>query len=169
MDAVRAAVERVGGKVSIASRLTQGTTVSFSLPFSVMMTQVMTVEAGGQVFGIPLDAVVETVSVAPTAVSGVGAARVMVQRNRTIPIVDLGSVLHALPQKRGRDSTDATVIIAAIAGQLVGLQVERVGERMEIMLKPLDGLLAGTPGIAGTTVLGDGRVLLVLDILGILQ
>jgi two-component system, chemotaxis family, sensor kinase CheA len=169
MDAVRAAVEKVGGRVSIASRLNEGTTVSFSLPFSVMMTQVMTVEAGGQVFGIPLDAVVETVSIAQTAISGVGDARVIVQRNRTIPIVDLGSVLHALPEKRGRDSTEAAVIIAAVAGQLVGLQVERVGERMEIMLKPLDGLLAGTPGIVGTTVLGDGRVLLVLDILGSLQ
>jgi two-component system chemotaxis sensor kinase CheA len=72
-------------------------------------------------------------------------------------------------EKRRSNSTDATVIIAAIAGQPVGLQVERVGECMEVILKPLDGLLSGTPGIAGTTVLGDGRVLLVLDILGILQ
>ena len=169
MDAVRTAVEKVGGRVSIASRANQGTTVSFSMPFSVMITQVMTVEAGGQMFGIPLDTVVETVSVAANSLSGVGGARVIVQRNRTIPIVDLGSVLHVLPENRRREPATATVIIASLAGQLVGLEVDRVGERMEVILKPLDGLLSGTPGIAGTTVLGDGRVLLVLDISGILQ
>jgi two-component system chemotaxis sensor kinase CheA len=169
LDAVRAAVERVGGRVSIASQSSVGTTVSFSLPFSVMMTQVMTVEAGGQVFGIPLDAVVETVSVTKEAFSGVGEARVIVHRNRTIPIVELEGVLNAAPEKSRRSETDATVILASIAGELVGLQVDHPGERMEIILKPLDGLLAGTPGIAGTTVLGDGRVLLVLDIIGMLQ
>jgi two-component system, chemotaxis family, sensor kinase CheA len=169
MDAVRTAVEKVGGRVAIASRPNRGTTVSFSLPYSVMMTQVMTVEAGGQVFGIPLDAVVETVSVANDRLSGVGEARVIVHRNRTIPILDLGSVLHAVQEKSRSDPAEVTVIITAIGGELVGLLVERVGERMEIILKPLDGLLLGTPGIAGTTVLGDGRVLLVLDILGILQ
>ena len=169
LDAVRAAVERVGGRVSIASRSGAGTTVSFSLPFSVMMTQVMTVEAGGQVFGIPLDAVVETVSVTKEAFSSVGEARVIVHRNRTIPIVELEGVLNASAEKSRRAETDATVILASIAGELVGLQVDHPGERMEIILKPLDGLLSGTPGIAGTTVLGDGRVLLVLDIIGMLQ
>jgi two-component system chemotaxis sensor kinase CheA len=169
LDAVRAAVERVGGRVSIASRARVGTTVSFSLPFSVMMTQVMTVEAGGEVFGIPLDAVVETVSVTQEAFSGVGEARVIVHRNRTIPIVELEDLLNPSPEKRRRAVTDATVVLASISGQLVGLQVDRPGERMEIILKPLDGLLSGTPGIAGTTVLGDGRVLLVLDIIGMLQ
>lgn len=169
LDAVRAAVEGVGGRVSIASRARVGTTVSFSLPFSVMMTQVMTVEAGGQVFGIPLDAVLETVSVTQEAFSGVGEARVIVHRNRTIPIVELEDLLNPLAEKRRRAETDATVVLASIAGQLIGLQVDRPGERMEVILKPLDGLLSGTPGIAGTTVLGDGRVLLVLDIIGMLQ
>jgi two-component system chemotaxis sensor kinase CheA len=161
-------VERVGGRVSIASRLNAGTTVSFSLPYSVMMTQVMTVEAGGQMFGIPLDTVVETVSVTKEAFSGVGDARVIVHRNRTIPVIGLEGVLNAAPEK-SRTETDATIVIAAVSGQLVGLHVDRPGERMEIILKPLDGLLSGTPGIAGTTVLGDGRVLLVLDVIGMLQ
>src|ERR1700722_1244261 len=143
LDAVRAAVEGVGGRVSIASRARVGTTVSFSLPFSVMMTQVMTVEAGGQVFGIPLDAVLETVSVTQEAFSGVGEARVIVHRNRTIPIVELEDLLNPLAEKRRRAETGATVVLASIAGQLIGLQVDRPGERMEVILKPLDGLLSG--------------------------
>jgi two-component system, chemotaxis family, sensor kinase CheA len=169
MDAVRSAVERVGGRVSIDSRAGHGTTVSFALPFSVMMTQVMTVESGGQIFGIPLDAVVETLRVPGEAISGVGGARVIIQRNRTIPIFDLKQVLSAGDELRPSHEGDTAVIIASVAGQWVGICVDQPGERMEVMLKPLEGLLSGTPGIAGTTVLGDGRVLLVLDIAQMLQ
>jgi two-component system, chemotaxis family, sensor kinase CheA len=162
MDAVRTAVERIGGRVSIESQAGHGTTVRFSLPFSVMMTHVMTVEAGGQMFGVPLDAIVETVSVPRNSIMGIGAAQAIVLRNRTIPVLDLASVLALREASRGDAS--ATIVIAAVAGHLGGLQVDRIGERLEVILKPLDGLLSGMPGITGTTLLGDGRVLLVLDI-----
>jgi len=169
MDTVRTAVENMGGRVSIASRRGHGTTVSFALPFSVMMTQVMTVESGGQVFGIPVDAVVETVRIASEDIAGVGEARVIVHRNRTVPIIELGTVLDGSQQRETSAETHAMVVIVAVAGQSVGIRVDRPGERMEVILKPLDGLLSGTPGIAGTTLLGDGRILLVLDIVEILQ
>ena len=167
MDAVRTAVERVGGRVSIESRALHGTSVRFSLPFSVMMTHVMTVEATGQMFGIPLDAVVETVRVPQADIAAVGAAQAIVLRDRTIPVLTLASVLGATTAVL--DEGDVTIVITAVAGQLCGIRVDRVGERMEVILKPLEGLLSGTPGITGTTLLGDGRVLLVLDIGEMLQ
>lgn len=167
MDAVRTAVGRVGGRVSIESRAGQGTTVRFSLPFSVMMTHVMTVEAGGQTFGVPIDAVVETVSVPKSAIAGIGAAHAIVLRDRTIPVFELASVLGL--REDTADQSTATIVITAFAGQYGGLHVDRIGERLEVILKPLDGLLSGMPGITGTTVLGDGRVLLVLDIGELLQ
>jgi two-component system chemotaxis sensor kinase CheA len=167
MDAVRTAVERIGGRVSVESRAGHGTNVRFSLPFSVMMTDVMTVEAGGQMFGVPLDAIVETVSVPKTAIKGIGAAQAIVLRNRTIPVFDLASVL-ALREATPND-TAATIVITTMAGHLGGLRVDCIGERLEVILKPLDGLLTGIPGITGTTLLGDGRVLLVLDIGELLQ
>jgi two-component system chemotaxis sensor kinase CheA len=167
MDAVRAAVERVGGRVAIASRRGEGTTVTLTLPFSVMMTHVMTVEAGGQVFGIPLDAVVETIRVPAEAITGVGAAKALVHRDRTLPILDLAGVLGV--GEVGCDQSEAIVVVATVAGEPGGIQVDRLGERMEVMLKPPEGLLTGLPGLAGTTILGDGRVLLVLDLSGVLQ
>jgi two-component system chemotaxis sensor kinase CheA len=169
MDAVRTAVAKIGGRVAVASRAGQGTTVSFSLPFSVLMTQVMTVEAGGQAFGIPVEAVVETVRIARQGISGVGEARVMVHRNRTIPVIELGAVLGESQKGETSDETHATVVIAAVAEQWVGLRVDSPGERVEAILKPLEGLLSGTSGIAGTTLLGDGRILLVLDLAEMLQ
>jgi two-component system chemotaxis sensor kinase CheA len=162
MDAVRSAVERMGGRVTVRSRPGLGTTVRFVLPFTVMMTGVMTVEAGGQVFGIPLEAVVETVRLARDRIVPVGAARAFVLRDRTVPLIDLSEILG----DRAEQTTtgEANVVVAQAGGQLGGLEVERLGERMDVMLKPMQGLLAGTPGIAGTTLLGDGRVLIVLDL-----
>lgn len=167
MDAVRSAVAKIGGRVSIESRAHLGTAVRFALPFSVMMTQVMTVEAGGQMFGVPLDAIVETVSLPGSAIAGIGAARAIVLRNRTIPVFDLAKLLAL--RETIRDDSDATIVITAFSGHIGGLLVDRIGERLDVMLKPLDGLLAGMTGITGTTLLGDGRVLLVLDIGELLQ
>lgn len=166
MDAVRRAVERVGGHVSIRSVAGQETKVTLSLPFSVMMTHVMTVEAGGQMFGLPLEAIIETTRVPQTAICKVGAGTVVVLRNRTLPVIDLATVLGVEPLA---DDDEATLVVAAANGECGALLVDRIVERLDLILKPLEGLLAGTPGIMGTTVLGDGRVLLVLDIAEILQ
>ena len=170
MDAVRAAVERVGGRVSIETDAAQGTTVRFMLPFSVMLTHVLTVEAGGQMFGIPLDGVVETMRVPAASIVGVGAASAMVRRDRTIPVFELAGLLGVSSAKvAASEASEAIVVVAAVAGHLGGIRVDRLGERMEVMLEPLEGLLAGVPGITGTSILGDGRVLLVLDLVGVLQ
>ncbi|CAN5746088.1 N/A [soil metagenome] len=161
MDIVRTTVERLGGRVTVSTRPLLGTTVRFTLPFTVMMTQVLTVEAAGQVFGVPMDAVIETVRVGRDAITPVGAAHAMVLRDRTLPVIDLGQALGRTPSAT---AGDATVLVVASAGQWGGLEVDRLGERMDVMLKPPEGLLAGVPGIDGTTLLGDGRVLIVLDL-----
>jgi two-component system chemotaxis sensor kinase CheA len=166
MDAVQAAIGRLGGSVSIQSRAGEGTTVRFTLPFSIMMTSVMSVQAGGQMFGVPLDYVQEAVRVPRESLSAVGAAQALVLRNQTIPVIELSTMVG---DTISRKDTEATIVVACFAGQRCGLEVDKVGERLDIILKPLDGLLAGTPGISGTTLLGDGRVLLVLDIPEMLQ
>lgn len=166
MDAVRTAIARLRGRVSICSRMGVGTTVTFALPFTVMMTRVMTVESGGQVFGIPIEAVVETVRVPRSELTPIGAAKAFVLRGKTIPVMELGEAL----EERGQLAAgDADLVVASIGGHLGAVEVERLGERMDVMLKPMEGLLAGMPWIAGTTVLGDGRVLLVLDLQELLQ
>jgi two-component system chemotaxis sensor kinase CheA len=167
MDAVRTAVGRLGGRVSVRTCPGQGTVIRFSLPFTLMMTQVMTVETAGQAFGIPLDAVAETVRVARGGIRPVGGARAFVLRQRTIPLIPLGQALGKTSD--GATGGDATVVVASFAGEMIGFEVDRVGEQMDVMLKPLDGLLAGLRGIAGTALMGDGRVLIVLDLQDLLQ
>lgn len=167
MDAVRTAIGRIGGAVTLHSEPGRGTRVRFSLPFSVMMTQVMTVEAGGQRFGIPLDAVVETLRVPQATLTRVGTAYAIAHRDRTLPLFELAQLLQvAAPAPQ---AAEALIVVVTFAGQWGGIRVERLGERMEVMLKPLEGLLAGLRGITGTTITGDGRVLLVLDMAEVLS
>jgi two-component system chemotaxis sensor kinase CheA len=161
MDAVRASIERLGGRVQLETRKGAGAIVRFVLPFSVMMTRVMTVEAGGQWFGIPLDAVIETIRVPRHEIRSVGKAHALVLRNRTVPLIGLAATLG---WAKAESSADATVVVASSGGVSGGLEVDRLGARMDVMLKPAEGLLSGIPAIAGTTMLGDGGVLLVLDV-----
>ncbi len=161
MDVVRTTVERLGGQVAVLSTSRVGTVVRFTLPFTMMMSRVLTVESGGQIFGVPMEGVVETVRVGRDAIAPVGAAHAMVLRNRTLPVIDLGRALGHLARVR---EGDANVLIVTVGGQLGGLEVDRLGDRLDVMLKPPEGLLAGIPGIEGTTLLGDGRVLVVLDL-----
>ena len=167
MDAVRRAVEKLGGRVTLESVLGQRTCVRFTLPFSIMMTRILTVEAAGQVFGIPLDSVVETIRLAEDRIVAIGGTQAFVARDRTIPLIDLAETLGGV--RAAVSAPESNVVIVALGGQFGGLVVDRLGERMEVMLKPIDRLLAGTPGVSGTTLLGDGRVLIVLDTEELLQ
>jgi len=167
MDAVRAAVRRLAGDVRIQTRAGSGTTIRFLLPFSVMITPIMVVGAGGQAFGIPLDAVVETLHIGAGNISAVGTAQVVVIRDRTIPLVSLATALALRQADPAEDQV--TVVVTRVDGQYGALRVDRVGERMEVMMKPLEGLLAGMPALAGSTILGDGSVLLILDLAAVFQ
>lgn len=167
MDAVKTAIERIGGVVTVETHAGRGTTFRLVLPFSVMMTRIMTADVAGQVFGIPLDAVVETASVARDAISKIGAGRAVVLRNRTLPVLDLSAELGILADTQA--ASEAKIIVIANGEHLGAIEVDSLGERMDVMLKPLEGLLQGVTGVAGTTLLGDGRVLLVLDVQGMFE
>jgi len=69
----------------------------------------------------------------------------------------------------GPPSAEAKIVIVSLDGQLGGLEVERLGDRLDVMLKPMDGILQGMPGVAGTSLLGDGTVLVVLDLQDLLR
>ena len=152
MDSVRTAVERLGGTVTLQSRPRLGTTVSLILPFSLMMTRVMTVEVAGQMFGLPLDNVVETTIVGRDVIIPIGSTRAFLLRDRTIPLVDLADILRI-----ARDVSDqkvARVVIVSAAGQIGAIEVDRLGERLDVMLKPMEGLLGGMRGRSGNHAAG---------------
>ena len=162
MDAVRSSIEAMGGTVELENHPGQGALVRFLLPFTLMMTRVMVVHAGGQGFGVPFDAVVETLRVSRDRIAPFGAARAFVYRDRTAPVIDLSQTLGAPGREEG--AAEATLVVARVAGEFAAFEVDAIGTSLDVMLAPLDGMLAGVAGIAGATLLGDGKVLIVLDL-----
>jgi two-component system chemotaxis sensor kinase CheA len=167
MDAVRTAIERLGGQVSVSSVPDQGTVVRLALPFTVLMSRLMTVEAAGQVFGAPFEAIVETLQIDRDDIRAVGAGEAFVLRGRTVPLVSLGQTLGLAPS--GARPATVKALVTTVGGHLGALEVDGFGESIDVMIKPIGGLLANTPGVAGTTILGDGRVLIVLDLQELLR
>lgn len=160
MDAVRAAVERLGGHVEVASRLGLGTTIGLRLPLYALITRLLIVHAGGERYGVPLDRIVETASVRSERILPVGSGRACVLRERTVPIVSLAALLGV----EERHTPTTNLLITQSATEPVGVAVHAFGARVDGVVRPRRGLMTSMRGIAGTTLLGDGDVLLVLDL-----
>jgi two-component system chemotaxis sensor kinase CheA len=168
MDVVRTTIEQIGGRASLTSGVGVGTTVRLDLPMNIAMTRIMVVEVAGQVFGIPMDAVTETVRLAPDRISQIKGNDGFVLRDRVVPICSLADLMNLPKQPTSRSDLRLLAVIESGA-KIVAIEVDAVRDRLEIVLKPMQGLLSSARGYAGTTLLGDGKVLLVLDIKEILR
>jgi two-component system, chemotaxis family, sensor kinase CheA len=162
LDVVRNAVERAGGHIAITSVKGSGTTVRLDLPLSMAVSRVMTVTLEDRLFGIPMDLIHGTMKVMRRDVIRLGGVEAFVLRDRVIPLVHLARLLDVPDEAGGAD--EFAVLVVRIEGQTIGIRISKFGEGMEVILKPLEGMLANIAGYAGTALLGDGRVLLVLDL-----
>lgn len=160
MDVVRTSVEAVGGRVELSSEPGQGTTCRLVLPIGMALTRVLVVRVGGERFGIPMDRAAGVLRLPRDAIHSVQGGRAFVLRERTVPMVALADLL-GLPHGQTWDEIP-TIVIASGQGA-VGLGVDAFEERLDVALRPPEGVLAAMPNLLGTTMRGDGRVLLVLD------
>jgi len=122
--------------------------------------RVMTIETASVIYGVPINLIAETVRIESTAIVHITDAEAFLLRDTIVPLVRLRSLLR-LPARA--QELEAVLVLRTTTG-LVGLIVDRFDEHMDIILKPLEGILAGLRGFAGTALLGDGRVLMVLDV-----
>ena len=162
MDAVRTAIATLGGRIWVNSTSGTGTTVQMMLPQAALSTAVIVAQVGEDWFGIPINGITGTARVSREQVRPIRDGEAFVLRDRTLPLLRLAELLH-LPDVE-RTGREAKVLIATSGGQPVGVEVDGFGERLDVFLRPLTGLLSAMPGVIGTALLGDGRVLLVLDL-----
>ena len=167
MDVVRASIEQIGGRVSLESKIGVGTTVRLDLPMTIAMSRIMVVEAGGQLFGIAMDAVSETVRITPDRVSRIKNNVGFVLRDRVVPIISLAERMK-LPERTQDVASAKLLVVLETAGRIAAIEIDAIRDRLDVVLKPMQGLLAGARGYVGTTLLGNGEVLLVLDMKEIL-
>lgn len=160
MDAVKAAVDRLQGRIAIESELGRGTTIELRLPLDAITTRLLIVRSGAERYGVPLDQIVETVRLDAATIRTVGTGRACVLRDRTVPLLDLADMVGA---PRPSDSI-ARLLVTVSAGEPVALRVDGFEQRIDAILRENDGLLRGVRGMAGSALLSDGSVLLVLDL-----
>jgi two-component system chemotaxis sensor kinase CheA len=163
MDVVRTAVERINGHVELSSQHGQGTRLRLSLPLSMAVTNVMIIEAGGRRFGVPMDLIVETVRVHAEDIHHFKQARTTVLRGRIVPLRALHDLLTLDEGPSVNEDGEHAVLVVRFGGENVGLLVDHFHGATDIILKPLEGVLAGLTGFAGTALMGDGSVLMILN------
>lgn len=164
MDVVNSSIQKIGGQIRLTSEKGRGTRILLTLPLSVSVSHVLMVTMGGQRYGMPMDVVVETVRVPRADIHVIKDRRVAVLRGQVVPLFGADQVLK-LPDPPIPNSDDEfAVLIVRIDGSVVGLIVDGFAQTTDVILKPLDGPLAALKGFLGSALLGDGSVLLVLDI-----
>ncbi|WP_428505207.1 chemotaxis protein CheW [Roseateles sp.] len=163
MDVVRSAVERVNGVVSLSSERGQGTRIRLSLPLSMAVTNVMMIETAGIRFGVPMDLIIETVRVPAEDIHHFKSAQTAVLRGRVVPLRTLNSLLDMPCPPSLNSEGEHAVLLVRLGQEPIGLIVDEFHGTSDIILKPLDGVLAGLTAFAGTALMGDGSVLMIIN------
>jgi len=166
MDVVRRSVQALGGRISVSSRRGLGSTFSLSLPLTLAVMDGMLVQAAGQCLVVPLTALVESVKPAPGDIRRLGAdTDVMAIRGTHVPLIELGAALDYRTPPRNGDLTDGVALLVEDdAGERVALRVDEIIDQRQVVIKSLEANYRAMRGIAAATILGDGRVALIVDV-----
>ncbi len=174
MDVVKTNVEKIGGTVDVQSSAGKGTTVKIKIPLTLAIIPALMITSGGERFAIPQVSLLELVRM-ESGESGKGiemvqGAPVYRLRGRLLPLVYLNRELQ-LTRASADQKQDcaANIVVVQADGQEFGLVVDEITDTEEIVVKPLGKQLKEITAYSGATIMGDGRVALILDILGLAQ
>lgn len=162
MDVVKTKIAALGGTVHLETYIGQGTKTIIKLPLTLAIIQAILVKDSEQTFAIPTSQVSEIVKARKSEVRSLGKTDAILVRDRVIPVVHL----HKLLGIEGEDEEDLELLITYLGDEntKVGLVVDSVLRQQDILVKNLNEALSGIKGISGATILGDGQVVLVLDV-----
>ncbi|MCA9014575.1 MAG: chemotaxis protein CheW, partial [Planctomycetaceae bacterium] len=171
MDVVRTQIEKIGGTVDLSSKMGKGTMVRIKIPLTLAIVSALVLESGEQPFAIPQLGVVELVRLSAEdrkKIETIHDKKVFRLRDRLLPLVHLNEVLgleENVPEDD--DLHDTNIVVVQVGEDQFGLIVSRIFDTEEIVVKPVGRLLKNIGLYQGTTILGDGRVVMILDVGGI--
>jgi len=164
MDVVRRSVQALGGRIGISSRPGLGSTFTLSLPLTLAVLDGMVVTAAGHTLIIPLGAILETLQPRAASMHRLGNdLRLIFMRGSYVPVADIGAVLGFRARAVETDACVAVLVENEGGARSVLLVDEILGQR-QVVIKSLEANYRAVSGVAGATVMGDGRVALILDV-----
>ncbi|MCQ1535947.1 chemotaxis protein CheA [Methanosarcina sp. KYL-1] len=160
MDAVKTAVEKLGGKVRVYSKKGEYTKIRIDLPPTVAIIKSLLVEVGSETYAIPISNVVKALSVDSNDYKFVKETPLLYIRDKLLPVLKLKEIFNIPCEKLDKE----LAIIVEKENEEVGLIVDSIIDQQEIVIKPLGNIFSDLKGFIGVTILGDGRVIPILDV-----
>lgn len=169
MDVVKTNIEKLNGIISIKSQIDVGTKIIIKIPLTLAIIQSLLVKTTGSLFAIPLANVIETVRISLSDIEYVQNKDVLRLRGFIVPLVYLGDILKISHNKKTLSKDEIYVVIVSSAEKQLGLVVDALVNQEEVVIKPLGNYLGKVRSIAGATIMGDGSVALILDVVSIVK
>ena len=168
MDVVQTNVKRIGGTVTVESEVGQGTVFRITLPLTLAIVQAMLVALGKDVYAIPLASVIESMYLSDMTVNSVKGTPTIRWREQALPLLSLRE-FFAHPRLADAPPGGQPAVVTVSWGKVhVGLMVDKLIGKQEIVVKSLSPIIGNVAGLSGCTILGDGRVALIVDIPGLI-
>lgn len=161
LDVVTKNISKLNGQIIVDTIPKKGTTFTMKLPLSLAIIPALMAEAGGEVFAIPMSAVDESIKVKEEDIHVINNREVIRFRERVLPVVRLNEFFGLNRERQKR----FYLVILARAEKRLAITVDRLRGQQEIVIKPLDDTFGKSHGVAGASILGDGRIVLIIDIM----
>jgi len=167
MDVVKSNIKKLKGEIDIETQIDIGTTFTIKLPLTLAIINALLIEECEQMFALPMDSIIEILEISSGQIKRILRKQSIVLRGNILGIVKLSDLLgiHGKERKDGQ----ARIVVIQGNGKRIGLIVDELYKQEEIVIKPLEGCVDNIQGIAGATILGDGRVILILDTQELIQ
>ncbi len=170
MDVVRTNINKINGSVEIATQKGAGSTFTIRLPLTIAIIQALMVTIGSETYAIPLASVVETVKITVKDIKTLSGSEVLNLRQQVLPLIRLRDEFKVPHAADGSGIPEGQyVVVVQVGSKNLGLVVDRLPYQEEVVIKSMGQILSGIRGLAGATITGDGRVVIILDVGEILQ
>jgi two-component system chemotaxis sensor kinase CheA len=165
MDVVRKSIEGFGGTIRIKTVPNQGTTIYLSIPVSLAVTSLLHVTMSGVHYGFPMDSVSETVKIESSQIEYLQNEPFIYLRGEVIPLLFTRQMLD----EKVLIGKTLPVVVLNIKGNLLAVVVNALIGQIDVVQKPLEGIMEQHPIFSGTALLGNGQIIMAIDPLGMLQ